>query len=93
MKYQILLSLRAAADINSAVRWYLQTDPILALRFLTEIRASLRRVRAMPNAFPLRGRVLRCAFIRRFPYLIYYYVRLNVVSINAVLHERRSDRP
>ena len=93
MKYRIFLSLRANADISSAVRWYLQIDPHLARRFLAEVHATLRRIRRMPYAFPVRGRVLRRAFIRRFPYLIYYYVRMNVVSINAVLHERRSDTP
>jgi plasmid stabilization system protein ParE len=93
MKYQIFLSLRATADITSAVSWYLQTDPNLALRFLAEIHTTLERIRRMPYAFPKRGGVLRRALVRRFPYLIFYYVKMNIVSINAVIHERRSDTP
>jgi len=93
MKYQIRLSLRAKADLSSIVRWYVQTDPNLALRFLSEIQATLGRIRRMPYAFPRRGGVLRGALLRRFPYLIFYYVKLNIVSINAVMHQRRSDTP
>jgi plasmid stabilization system protein ParE len=93
MKYRIVLSPGASADLSSVARWYLNIDQNLVSRFLAEIDTTLRRIRRMPYAFAVRSDALRRARLKRFPYLIYYYVKMNVVVITAILHERRSDPP
>src|SRR5215212_2887945 len=91
MNYEFVLSPGAAADISSIVRWYLNIDPNLALRFLIENNTVLRRITRMPYAFPLWVGPFRRALLNRFPYFIYYSVEMNIVTVSAVLHQRRSD--
>jgi|SRR5215213_1330431 len=93
MNYQFVLSPGANADISSVVRWYLNIDPNLALRFLVETNTVLRRITRMPYAFSIRAGASRRALLNRFPYSIYYFVEMNIVTVTAVLHQRRSDAP
>ena len=91
MTYRIALSPGARTDINSAANWYLNIDPDLALRFLGEIKTTLLRITRMPYAFPVRRPPFRRTRLKRYPYLIYYFVEINVVNVEAIFHERRSD--
>jgi plasmid stabilization system protein ParE len=91
MNYQIVLSPGADADIISVVRWYLNIDPNLALRFLGENTNMLLRITRMPYAFPLWADASRRAVLDRFPYSIYYSVEMNIVTVDAVIHHRRSN--
>jgi len=93
MTYQFVLSPGANADISSVVRWYLNIDPNLALRFLRESNSVLRRITRMPYAFPISAGAYRRAGLKRFPYNIYYSVEMNTVTVKAILHQRRSDGP
>jgi len=93
MKYRIVLSPGADADISSIVRWYLNIDPNLALRFLIENNTVQRRITRMPYAFPIWAGAYRRALLNRFPYFIYYSVEMNIVTVRAILHQRRSDGP
>jgi len=93
MNYRFVLSPDADADISSIVRWYLNIDPNLAQRFLRENDTILRRITRMPYAFPLWAGASRRAMLKRFPYFIYYYVEMNIVTVTAILHQRRSDGP
>ena len=48
MKYRIIFSRGAKADISSAVRWYEREDPGLAFRFLLDMRTIKRRIANNP---------------------------------------------
>ena len=91
MNYQFVPSSGADADISLIVRWYLNIDPNLALRFLKETKSVLRRIIRMPYSFPRWAGPFRRAQLNRFPYFIYYSVEMNIVTVTAVLHQRRSD--
>ena len=93
MKYHFVLSPGAKVDIRSIVRWYLNIDPNLVVRFLVETVTVLRRITRMPYAFPLWAGAFRRARLKRFPYVIYYSVGMNLVTVTAVLHKRRSVKP
>ncbi len=91
MNYQIVLSPGANAEINSVVRWYLNIDPNLAVRFLAESNKALLRIKRMPHAFSNRTGGSRRARLKRFPYHIYYSVDQNIVTVTALVHQRRSN--
>lgn len=93
MKYRLVVSPGANADLNSVALWYLNIDSNLASRFLAETNTVMRRITRMPHAFPVRAGPFRQALVKRFPYLIYYFVKMNVVVVSAILHQRRSDPP
>lgn len=89
MKYQIVLSPGAKADIKSVVRWYLNIDPNLAFRFLVEYETVLRRIRRLPYMFAIRTDTSRRARMNRFPYYVRYTVAMDVVTITAIVHQRQ----
>ena len=91
MKYRIIFSPDAKADISSAVRWYERKDPSLAFRFLLEMRAIKRRITKYPYTFPIIKGVIRRALLKRFPYYIYFSLNYELVSVIAVVHQRRAD--
>ena len=91
MNYQIVLSPDANAEINSVVRWYLNIDPDLAVRFLVEYKTVLRRIARLPYAFAIRTDASRRARLNRFPYYVHYSVDQNIVTVTAIVHQRRSD--
>jgi toxin ParE1/3/4 len=90
MKYRIIFSRGAKADIRSAVRWYEREDPSLAFRFLLEMRALKRRIANNPYVFPIKGAVRR-ALLKRFPYYVYFSLNYELVFVIAVVHQRRAD--
>jgi len=90
MKYRVILSPDAEAGIGSAVRWYQRTDPDVALRFLLETRATIKRIRQYPNSFPRISGVIRRAVLHRFPYSIFFALMKEFVIVMAIRHQRQS---
>ncbi len=91
MKYRVILSPDAKAGISSAVRWYQQTDPDLALRFLLKTNATINRIRQYPYGFPRWKGLIRRATLHRFPYSVFFVVKNELALIIAVRHQRQSD--
>ena len=91
MKYRIVPSPDAEADVTSASWWYHNIDPNLATRFVADGRATVASLAQFPYRFRLVNGTVRRARMRRFPYAVYYAVKGHEVLITAVLHQRRSD--
>jgi plasmid stabilization system protein ParE len=89
MPHRVILSPGAKADIRSAIRWYVNQQLGLPLRFGVEYKTTLRRVAQNPYQFPLVNHVVRRALLNRFPYAIYFTVSARAVFVTAVLHQRR----
>ena len=91
MKYRIIFSRGAKADISSAVQSYEREDPSLAFRFMLDMRAIKRRIANNPYTFPIYKDVIRRALLKRFPYYVYFYLKYELVFVIAVVHQRRDD--
>ena len=91
MKYSIVLTPDADADIGSGFSWYHRIDPNLAFRFVSEGRTTMDRIAQFPYRFQLVNGAVRRTRLKRFPYNIYYSLDNDEVVITAILHERRSD--
>jgi plasmid stabilization system protein ParE len=91
MKYRIVLSPDAKADMRSARRWYTHINPSLAQQFRVECRTTARRIAQFPYQFSLVNGTARKALLKRFPYVMYYRLYSKLVIVDAVLHQRRSD--
>src|ERR1044072_1655920 len=90
MKYWIVLTSPAHADISSAVDWYEQRAPETASRFLSQTRNTISRIRKYPNGFQLFRGVVRRPLIPGFPYSIYFFLKPELVFVIALLHHRQS---
>jgi len=91
MKYYVVLTPPAMADIASAVDWYQRRDPKAASRFLTCTRITISRIRQNPNRFRVIKGIVRRALVPRFPYHIFFFLKIELVFILAVRHQRQSD--
>lgn len=91
MKYRIILSPGAKADFSSAVRWYQRADPDIAFQFTQETLRILHRIEQFPYSFPLKIGAIRRAVLNRFPFYIYFSLNIEVVSVIAIVHQRRAD--
>jgi toxin ParE1/3/4 len=87
---------RAAADIDQAVDHYLaEADTEVALRFVDAIERAIGQISRSPQAGSLRFSYeleipgLRVRPLTRFPYLVFYVVRDEVVDVWRILHTRR----
>ncbi len=82
----------AEADIAEAARWYEQRSPGLGNEFLRAVDVTLAEIARMPERYPLVRGSARRAFLRRFPYGVFFVVRPELVSVIACLHARRDPR-
>ena len=87
---------RAAADIDQAVDYYLaEADTEVAQRFVDAIERAIGQISRSPQAGSLRFSYeleipgLRVRPLTRFPYLVFYVVRDEVVDVWRILHTRR----
>ncbi|MGA7757933.1 MAG: type II toxin-antitoxin system RelE/ParE family toxin [Ilumatobacteraceae bacterium] len=87
---------RAAADIDQTVDYYLaDADTEVALRFVDAIERAIGQISRSPQTGSLRFSYeleipgLRVRPLTRFPYLVFYVVRDEVVDVWRILHTRR----
>ena len=80
----------AEADVLDAQTWYSNHGDTLADEFVDELRATLRRIRAIPRQFPDVGGARR-ALLHRFLYSVYFLLPDDEHAIVvAILHQSRT---
>ena len=80
----------AEEDLGAAYEWYEDQRAGLGLAFLGEADSALSRIEDRPHGHPKVLGAVRRAFLRRFPYSVYYLVADQRLVVLAVLHHRRS---
>ena len=79
----------AHADVDSAISWYGDERPALALAFAESLDAVIGRIRETPMQFPkVRGEIRR-ALLGSFPYGVYFLVTATRIEVLAVVHLHR----
>jgi plasmid stabilization system protein ParE len=92
MKYKLIVSPEAEADIDNAFEWYEDREEGLGRDFLFEARSSMKRITAHPLSFPLALGKTRRVLLDRFPYSVYYTVIDATIKVTACIHQRRHPR-
>jgi plasmid stabilization system protein ParE len=90
MNRRFILPPRAENDIQAAFEWYESQRYGLGDEFLVAVRERLEAIRKFPEANPVVYRSIRRAVVSRFPYLIFYIVRPERITVLAVLHHARN---
>lgn len=80
----------AKTDITDAARWYEARQPNLGASFVEEVHVAFGRIEAGPLRYAIAHGSLRRAFVRRFPFSIYFDLDGSDIVIFAVLHQRRA---
>lgn len=79
----------ARAEFEDAAAWYESRVANLGADFIAEIQRVLDTIADHPNRFPVVFGDVREVLVRRFPYCVYYRVKLDRLVIIAVFHTSR----
>jgi plasmid stabilization system protein ParE len=92
MRYNIIIRPEARMELLEAFHWYQQQKPGLGYDFKLCIDELLSKLSGNPNLHPIIHRDVKRAFIKRFPFGVFYIVSDTDVIILAVLHARRDPK-
>jgi plasmid stabilization system protein ParE len=84
------LRLEARAEFLDAIRWYEAERTGLGARFEGEVDRVLTRIQASPQQFPEIEPGYRRAFLRGFPYAVFFAASTDQTVVLAVLHFHRN---
>ena len=79
----------AQEDVESAISWYGDERPALALAFAESLDAVIARIGETPLQFPTVHREVRRALLGRFPYGVFFTVAADQIHVLAVVHLHR----
>ena len=85
----------ARAELRSAALWYDERRPGLGDEFISEVSASLDRIRNAPESYPAwtgtraAVQLIRKATFQQFPYVIAFEKHEQHVLVLAVAHAKR----
>jgi plasmid stabilization system protein ParE len=92
MTYRVELIHEAVLDIEETFLWYQAVSPQLRDRFQAQLDIALKEIQSHPLAFHSLSRKARCRKLKRFPYLVIFAVQVDLISVVAVIHERRDPK-
>jgi len=90
MTYQIIVRPEAAREVQDAFDWYEEKSEGLGLEFLRSAEACLAGVKRSPLAFPIVHEQVHRAFLRKFPYTLFYIVKEESIIVLACFHAKRN---
>ncbi len=90
MNYNITFSEEAEEDISKAYQWYEDQREGLGMEFIEAVRDAAKNVGYNPLFFSYRKENIRGYQIKRFPYLILYFIEVDNVRVISVFHMSRN---
>ena len=93
-KNKVLISPEAFADIREINSWYEEQQEGLGLRFQEEVIRMIDFLRINPSTFTVRYKNIRCALVRKFPFMIHYTIadKGQLVKVLAVISTSRNPQ-
>ena len=85
----IVIRPAAEAELAEAYAWYEQQRPGLGDGFLLRVDACVSGIQRNPLLHPIVHRDVRRAFLRRFPYGVFYVPGEDRITVLAILHLSR----
>lgn len=73
--FEVEITDAAAADARKAFLWYEDKSTTLGLRFENDFKQIIERLEENPEAFQIRYKKVRVAFLEHFPFGIHYFKR------------------
>ncbi|MFY9344385.1 MAG: type II toxin-antitoxin system RelE/ParE family toxin [Planctomycetota bacterium] len=89
---RITVRAEAAAEIESAARWYEGQRPGLGKALLVEVQHMIEVVSESPRRFREVHRQTRQALLHRFPYALIYRIASEEIVVVALHHGSRNPR-
>jgi plasmid stabilization system protein ParE len=89
----LILTKKAQEDLDDAFKWYEDQEPGLGKEFFRCIDARIAELNRHPLYYQVvQSDRVRRALINRFPFSIYFENEEELITIFAILHQRRSPK-
>jgi toxin ParE1/3/4 len=84
--FTVIFSPFALDDMEQSVDYYEERKTGLGKRFAAELQLTLNAIKSNPFFATVRYDDIRCARIKKFPYLVHYHIDENelLITITAV---------
>ena len=92
MTFRFELLPPAILDAEEAFLWYQAISPQLAERFQKQLEFSLDEIHSNPLSWHLLNEKARCKKVKRFPYLVIFAIKKDMISVVAIIHEKRDPK-
>ena len=76
----------ALAELQSALRWYLERSQTAAANFVADIDEAIQLIIQSPARWPAGDRGTRKFVLQRFPFAIVYREKMTSIQVLAVAH-------
>jgi plasmid stabilization system protein ParE len=93
-KYHVKIEPEALADIQGITDWYNGKLAGLGKRFQNTAIKHINSLNKNPQIYAVRYKEIRCMVIKKFPYLIHFYINQenNTVEVLAVISTDRNPK-
>ena len=82
--FTVIFSPVAIDDVEKTVDYYEEQQPGLGKRFAAQLQLTLNVIKRNPFFASVRYDDIRCAAIKKFPYLVHYYIDENELLITII---------
>ncbi|MFY7838862.1 MAG: type II toxin-antitoxin system RelE/ParE family toxin [Lacibacter sp.] len=89
MEYTLTIHALATEDILEIARWYDLQLAGLGSRFALQLEIALTAIQKNPTAHTKATDETRKAFLKKFPYIIFFEIKETNILICGVMHSRR----
>jgi plasmid stabilization system protein ParE len=89
MTRQLIIRPETDADMDDAYDWYELQKPGLGLEFQQAIITSLNKIQQNPFLYQVIHGETRHVLIKRFPYVLLYFVTDTTIVVTACFHNKR----
>lgn len=90
INYQINLSNEAESDFANSYAFYKSESQAIADKFIKSIDQSFRKIAFSPYSYNKVFKSLRRHLVKKFPFVIYYYIDEYNIKIVAIFHTSRN---
>lgn len=92
MSFQLIVKPEAEADLQEAATWYNRQREGLGDEFLDAAKDAMQHIRRNPTGYALLHGSIRALMLRRFPYLVYFELEEDRITVLGVFHGRRDPQ-
>ena len=92
MRFKLLYSNRFFDDLQQDIDWYNAKQAGLGARFFVAIKNRLAEIKRNPYSVAIRYDDVRCAVVKKFPYMIHFRVlpKDKTIEVIAVFSTHRN---
>lgn len=90
IKYEIVVRLEAANEVQAAFDWYEEQNDGLGFEFLRAADAALQAIKRNPLAYQIVYEEVRRVLLRKFPYALFYITEQNKIIVLACFNQKRN---